>query len=396
MKIILAALCSMLLVGSGATAQNSSNSEDHCEPEIHFEVPEFIEQKLSDGTMKRVGGVIIDTNDKQLVAWLRQGGQVAESASGLIEQVTRLSGTTNLALVSLVTGFTPFLNISMAGFSIIDHINGISAHEAELERIYDRVSEEFQRDREVHLAAALEVAENSLLVTDDDYSRAATVRVNGDLIEARRQLLKDLDIFYSAEVKESSVELALSTQTLAMRVCALGTRLQLNIGNEDAAKDLLSNCVSEQVKQTTRFVKKWLGKRRAYYFHESVDDEHFMLFLNLERWLRGKRDVLPEVVQENRKDFWVHDAIVPLDAPELFFQIDESPLYKITLPSAHISIENLQRLQGMALELESMCGPSFEEWEAFDGGGDVNISREDRYVLLVNSASTDTESDTGS
>ena len=197
-------------------------------------------------------------------------------------------------------------------------------------------------------------------------------------------------------MKESSVDLALSTQTLAMRVCVLGTRLQLNIGNEDAAKDLLSTCVSEQVKQTTRFVKKWLGKRRAFYFHESVDEEHFMLFLNLERWLRGKRDVLPEVVQENRKDFWVHDAIIPLDAPELFFQIDESPLYKTTLPSAHIAIENLQRLQGMAFELESMCGPSFEEWDAFDGDGDVNFIREDRYVLLLNTASTDTESDTES
>lgn len=44
--------------------------------EILFEVPRWIETGLSSGAFKRVGGVIVESASKQVVAWLRDGGAV--------------------------------------------------------------------------------------------------------------------------------------------------------------------------------------------------------------------------------------------------------------------------------------------------------------------------------
>ncbi|MCE2473730.1 MAG: hypothetical protein J4G18_17880 [Anaerolineae bacterium] len=172
MKRIFALMCLVIIAALPASAQSESNAENRCELDAHFEVPEFIEEGLVDGTMERVGGVIRHTDDQQTIAWLRQGGQIGqveESSAGLLEHVTRLSGTGNLAITRVLAGVTPFLNISMAGFSLLEHILGIRAHEAELERIYDRISEEFQRDREVELSAALDYADNIILANNESY-----------------------------------------------------------------------------------------------------------------------------------------------------------------------------------------------------------------------------------
>ena len=406
MNKIIALLCSALIAVSSVSAQSVDDVEYLCGPDDHsgrartpsseqinfavyFEVPEFIETSLSDGSMERVGGVIRFSDDKQVIAWMRQGGQmgqVVESTTGLLAHITQLSGTGNFALGRLISGVSPFLSISMAGFSLIEHIVGIRAHEAELERIYDRVSEEFQRDREVELSAALDYAENILVAKNESYKHEAVAKVTYELGVARSQLLRDLKELLLAEWNQQTAELALNYQVLAMNVCAMSSRLHLEIGEDEAAIDWLSQCVSEQENQTRSFVKKLLGNRRALYFHESVDHEYFERYLNIERWLRGKRDVLPEIVQAYRRSFWDRDALAPLYTGGIRSRIDESPFYETALPNAEALIENFQRLQGIELELKSMCLPTFEEWEAFDGDDGVSIREHDGYVMLVNQA----------
>ena len=267
--------------------------------------------------MERVGGVIRYSDDGQVVAWLRQGGQmgqVAESAAGLLEHITRHSRTEHLALGRLLAGFTPLLNISMAGFSLIEHIVGIRAHEAELERIYDRVSEEFQRDREVELFAALDYAENTFLVKSDAFKHEAVARAAYELAVARSQLNRDLDELLVAEINPENVNLAMSYQILSMKVCAMSVRLRLEIGEDEAATNWLSHCVGEHKIDASRFVSKWLGNHPALFFHESVSDEYFERYLNIERWLRGKRDVLPEIVKAYRSGFWNDESTEKLFA----------------------------------------------------------------------------------
>ena len=397
MKRIFALMCLVIIAALPASAQNKSNAENRCELDIHLEVPEFIEEGLVNGTMERVGGVIRNTDDQQTIAWLRQGGQlgqVAESSAGLLEHVTRLSGSGNLAITRLLAGVTPFLNISMAGFSLLEHILGIRAHEAELERIYDRVSEEFQRDREVELQAALDFAENILLARSDAYKYQAVARATSELGVARKQLLRDLEELLQVENFEETAELAMSYHVLAMKVCIMSTRLHLEIGEEDIAMDELAKCVSEHENHTRNLVRMWLGNYPALYFHESVSDEYLERYLDVERWLRGKRDILKDVVKANRRSFWNEDAVdVLFTRRGMNMVIDEDPFYLQSIPYAEVLIENFQRLKGIKLELNSMCMPTFAEWESFDGDGSFSISEHDGSVMLVSEAILDTESD---
>ena len=360
MKKLIALLCSVMIAALPASAQGGSNVESSCELDIHFEVPEFIEEGLVNGSMERVGGVIIDSDNQQTIAWLRQGGQigqVAESSAGLLEHVTRLSGTGNLALGRLAAAVTPLLNITMAGFSLLEHIIGIRAHEAELERIYDRVSKEFQRDREVELEAALDYAENILLARSDAYKYQAVARATSELGVARKQLLRDLEELLQVEDFEETAELAMSYQVLAMRVCVMSSRLHLEIDEDEIALDELVQCISEHENLSRSSVRTWLGDSPALYFHEAVSDEYFESFLDIERWLSGNHDVLRQVILQNRQDFWKDSVIDPLYARR--GRLEEDPFYEKSLPIAHILIENFKRLRGIKLELNSMCLPAF-------------------------------------
>ena len=390
MKKLITLLCLAMIAALPASAQNRSNAEYSCELDIHFEVPEFIEEGLVNGSMERVGGVIIDSDNQQTIAWLRQGGQigqVAESSAGLLEHVTRLSGGANLALGRLLASVTPVLNISMAGFSLIEHIAGIRAHEAELERIYDRVSEEFQRDREVELEAALDYAENILLARSDAYKYQAVARATSELGVARKQLLRDLEELLQVEDFEKTVELAMSYQVLAMRVCVMSSRLHLEIGEDEIAKDELAQCVGEHENFTRLSVQQWLGDSPALYFHESVGDDFLGSYLEIERWLRGDRNVLWDIIHQYRHDFWDDEATEAIYSDAIVNKgLVEEPFYVDSLPNSEILIENYRRLEGLERELNSMCLPTFAEWEAYDGEDGISLSEHDDHVLLVNTA----------
>lgn len=396
MKKIITSLLLALVAVTCVAAQSEVDSENRCAPnsdqsniDVYLEVPEFIEAGLTNGSMERVGGVISFTDSDQTIARLRQVGQLgqgAEAASSLLERVAILSGQGHLALGRLLAIATPILNISMAGFSIAEHIAGIRVHEAELERIYDRVSEEFQRDRRVELIAALDYTENTFLVESDEYRRAAVAEVNKDLASARAQIAEDLQILLTAETNSENIELATSYQVLSMRVCALGTRLRLEIGEGLAAVHWLSECVKDHRSFARLFVRKWIGNNTAFFFHESVADEYLERYLEVERWLRQKRDVLLTVIHDERRNFWNKDAISILYSGGLNSRLIEPPHYISLLDFAEVVVENLQRLAGYERELNSHCPGSFAEREAMES---ALLDGYDGYVMLVGAIPTD-------
>lgn len=396
MKRSITAILLALVAVTCAAAQVDRDPQNDCalssgqgEITVHADVPEFIEAGLVDGSMERVGGVIRYTDGGQNIARLRQVGQLgqgAEAASSLLERVAVLSGQGHLALGRLLAISTPVLNISMAGYSIAELIAGIRAHEAELERIYDRVSEEFQRDRRVELVAALDYAENTLLVESEEYRRAAVAEVNKDLASARAQLAEDLQILQKAETSAENVELAASSQVLSMRVCALGTRLRLEIGEGQAAAQWLTECVKDHRSLARRFVRKWIGNRTAFFFHESVDDAYLERYLELERWLREKREVLLAVIHDKRRDFWNKDAISSLFTGGLNSRLIEPPHYILPLDFGEVVVENFQRLAGYEQELKSQCLASFVEREAMES---ALLDGYDGFVMLVDTMPAD-------
>lgn len=396
MKKLIALLCFAMIAALPASAQGRSAIKDNCASEdsassvqtpsseqvnveIYFEVPEFIDAGLKNGSLERVGGILRYSDDRQVLAWMRQGGQVGqvvESSGSLLERVVSRPS----ALGSFLGKAVPVLNIAMGGFGLIEQILGIRAHEAELERIYDRVAKEFQRNREVEMLAALDHAENAFVARCDAFKVEAVAQVTYELSVAQAQLVRDLDELLAAETNDANIELATMYQVLAMKVCAVSTRLRLEIGEDAAAIHWLSKCAYNHWVYAEKFVRKWIGDYPALYFHESVSDEYFDRYLDIERWLQGEPDVLAKLIKQHRRYFWDNGALQPLDAPRVGFQIDENPFYLHAIPNAELLIENVQRLRGYELELKSMLLP-FLEWDAYE---EARIDSHGDYVLLVN------------
>ena len=379
-------------------AQADGATEIVCAPEgetgdvaVYAEIPVFIEAGLSDGAMERLGGVIQFSGDGLPVAQLRQIGQVgqgAEAASSLLERVAVQSGQGHLALGRLLASVTPRLNLSMSGFAIIEHIAGIRAHEAELQRIYDRVSVEFQRDRRVELLAALDQAENATRFDNPENIQRAFAVVDAKMGNARLQLVEDLRLLIDADVSPANIELATSYQVLSMRICALGTRLRLEIGENEAAILWLADCVNDHRSFAKRFVRKWLGNRTAFFFHESVEKEYLERYLALESWLRERRDVVLAVIHEKRRDFWKRDAISNLYTGGLNSKLIEPPHYVKLLDSVEILVENFQRLAGYEKELGSVSRWSFAEREEAESAL-LATCEGAGYVMLVSASQSD-------
>ena len=171
-----------------------------------------------------------------------------------------------------------------------------------------------------------------------------------------------------------------------MQAATLIIRAWLEIGEQDLALTWLSGILRGHRERVRLFVRSQLGDRPALYFHESVSDEDFGRYLNVERWLRGKRVVLPEIVQAHRRSFWDGDAVKRLHTGGIGSRLDESPFYETALPRAETLIENYQRLEGFELELKSMTKPTFAEWEAH---AKDQIEGFGGYVMLVDQALLD-------
>ncbi len=386
------ALVSVTCVAAQAERDQESQcaaDRDLSEIVVHTEVPEFIEAGLTDGSIERLGGIIRYTDSGQNIAQLRQVGQIgqgAESASNLLERVVEMSGQGQLALGRLLALATPVLNISMAGYGIVELIAGIRAHEAEIERIYDRVDEQFRRDRRVALLGALDDAENILLYENEVNRNAGFTEVIPSLSTAKRQLDEDLNLLLNSETSDELKKLAASSQVFSMRVCTMSTRLKMTIGEGKGALQWLTDCVADHRSFAKRFVRKWLGNRTAIFFHDSVTDKNLERYLDLERWLQEKRDVLLAVINDERRNFWNNDAISLLYTGGLNSKLIEDPDYIHMLNFSEVMVENYQRLAGYEQELTSQCLSSFVERDAMES---ALLDGYDGYVLLVGAVSAD-------
>ncbi len=364
--------------------------------QVHLEVPQFIEAGLVDGSMERVGGVIRHSDNKQIVAWLREGGQLADDLllkPGLLDDVLRAGGITAKGVGAILGSVFPILDIALAGYLLLEIIGQIDKHRQDMELIYDRLEEEFWQDRLANLVTALKIGRNLSAVKDVSYKRLMAGQVTDRLLEAREHLREESLELLNGEMNDENAEQALRFQILSMQAAILIVRSWLEIGEKDLALKWLGGILRGHRERVRLYVRAQLGNLRALFFHESVSDEYFERYLNVERWLRGKRVVLPEIVQAYRHSFWDGEAIKRLHTGGIGSRLDESPFYETALPRAEILIENYQRLEGFEQELKSMCLPTFAEWEAYDGDGNVSISEHDGYVMLVNAASLDAEGD---
>ena len=175
---------------------------------VHLELPPTIESGLANGSMERVGGVIRHSESKQIVAWLREGGQLADDLllkPGMLDDVLRATGTTAKGVGTILAAVFPILDIALAGYLLLEIIAQIDQHRQNMELIYDRLEEEFWQDRLANLVTALKIGRNLSVVKDMSYKRLMAGQVTDRLLEAREHLREEFLELLHSEMNEGKL-----------------------------------------------------------------------------------------------------------------------------------------------------------------------------------------------
>ena len=356
--------------------------------EVLLEVPPAIVQGLANGTLERVGGVIRNSRNGQIVAHLREGGQISSNSQltqGLMGGLLGHAGMSSATISTIIFGTARILNTAIAGFTLLKMIQRFQALEKQVQATYERMGTEFNQDRQIDLESALASVRNMIEAEGDSYKQEAP-GLNRDLDKARRHILRDVDAVLLEDSPDPGQSQNAQDALLgAMHVDTMGIRCHLEIDEHKLARDQLKDVLEEHKKRTQTFVLKWLGAHPARYFHEKVTDEDLARYIRIEGWLRGKDDVLMELVETYRHDFWNEDAIKSIKPRRsLRSRHSKEPTHHLTaLTQAELLIENFQRLEGFEGELNAIERLGLKEWEDLASAADFNIDEHNDYVLLV-------------
>ena len=366
--------------------------------EVLLEVPTKIEEGLADGTLERVGGVIRHSKNGQIVAHLREGGQISSNpqlTQGLMGGLLGHAGMSSATIRHIILR-TTVLNTAVAGFTLLMMVNRIRGYFEkqfkDLEKQIKGISAEFDQDRWNKLASALESIRDVAEAESDSY-KLDVPKLNRELNEGRKHILHDVDaVLHKDSLDPEQGQIAQAYLLEAMHVDTMRIRCYLEIDEHQMARDRLKDVVEEHKKRTQTFVLKWLGAHPARYFHELVDIEDLKRYIRIEGWLNhGKDDVLMDVIKKCRGDFWNQDAIQDIKPKRsLRSRHPKEPTHHLTaLTQAEILIENFQRLEGFEGELDAIERLGLKEWEdlnntdVFNIEDDFNIAEHNDYVLLV-------------
>jgi hypothetical protein len=389
--------------------------------EVVFDVPKWIEKGLASGVLKRVGGVIVRSGSRQVVAWLRDGSainkiinvgsnvpspfgvllsagrsavtlwdnrmtrnavnavgqqvaQVAGQINGVSQQISQLTLLTNF----MVTGQVINLGLSAATFyATMKRLDKLSN---EIIHLGEQIHIEFDRDRDVRFKRALQAARD-VFESENASHRDHAIRSAVDgLFEARENFLIDFDSFVTHG--DSYAQLQLARHSLIRAMYAAVSRIRCYIAAEDfnLAKQRLSEDIPLLRDYSQRLINTLLGDHPAVFMHRDVSPEDMDRFLQIQRWMyQDDPFTLPEdgkivfaIMNDLRKDFWNVDLVQdqyenPLQQfarrPAQTFGGHISKLVD-RLSESEVIIENCQRIFGFGAELQSLPF-NFQDWERF-------------------------------
>lgn len=356
---------------------------------VELEVPDDIAKGLLNGTLERVGGVIRFADSKQVVAWLREGGNMSRNVSSgmnLLPSLLRAAGM-NAKSIAVVAGAVtiagPLLDVGITAFTIYRLQRRIESLKQEIADIYDRLDQNFEKAKAAKLDAALYLAGQFLNAEDIDIRRGMLHGVIQGLVLAEKELLQDI----SSALNENKLSLAGKLIDCAISVDTMAARCADDFGQQELAINSLKENVAVLRPHVDRLLLRLVGGQPALYFHRSVSEDYLDRYMQIRAWLSGEKDVWETVAKEARKNFWNEKAIKRLFRERRRFlhvwhEQREDPFYIEALPRAEELIESFQRFESYALDLESPDRPS-RDLETLSAEAAQRLADHDDYVLLI-------------
>jgi hypothetical protein len=195
---------------------------------VVFDVPALVAQGLMNGSLERVGGVVRDASNKQVVMWLQEGGSEASKA---LAQPPLAGGANALAAANPLLA-TANLGVSVAGFALVlQQLNRISDQIRAVEAKVDRVSNKLDDQALAQLKAGINACQNAVELQDP----TLRIQMAGQALttlHAARQFFNQQVVRSAAEAEAASAEyVGLAFVALAAEV---QTYLQLDEGDKAA------------------------------------------------------------------------------------------------------------------------------------------------------------------
>lgn len=332
---------------------------------VLFSVPPAIETGLATGQLQRVGGVIVDSTSKQVVAWLRE--------TSLISEITPQMTSNLLGMMGLVSTIVPVLNLGILTFgfnSIYMRLNNIVD---EINKHRDLILAEFARDRETQLKVTLETVHD--VFEGDDELRASALRSALDgLIAVRENLMKDFEKILQGEIAiHKKLRLAQYLLAYAMYIEATRIRCYIVAHQEKLARKKITEMLPLFRDACIKFISACVGDHPALFLHKDFEDDVVSRFFRVQFWLKQDDDnrIIFEILNQLRADFWNVDLVNDkFDSP--LHQLLRKPIstwqeqvqqLKLGLEYAEAMIEDYHRLEGFELELRVKRLISIDEFD---------------------------------
>ena len=356
---------------------------------VVFDVPAAIANGLANGSLERVGGIVRFADNKQIVAWLQESRNFSNHAtagSALLSKLLAAVGT-NAGTVETLTSVgslgLDLVDMTVTLYMIYKIDRRIDSLQKEIGALCNLIETLNEKQNYVAINVALDQA-NVFLKTDSVVDRDGMFQaVIHDLVRAEKTLLADI----AHDLDANKLSEAGHLIDCAILIDWIAAYCAVEFGRDDQATLRLDMNTTSLKPHVQRLGQNLVGENPALYFHESVSDDFLDRYIQIRAWLDGDVNVWERVVKQARKDFWNDDSVGRLFRERRKFlhvwpKLRDEPFYKENIPRAERVIENFQRLEGYAIQIESLQRP-YRNYEVISKLAGKRLADHDDYVLVI-------------
>ncbi len=208
---------------------------------VTFALADWIAKGLADGTFERVGGVIREVGNKQVVTWLREYGSnssanAAISGKGFADVNGRLGSMEsqigeigqnilrNQGILQITTAASVLnLGVSVMGFAVIaQRLQEIEQQLKQAQELLNKIDRKIDLSFYANFRAAIELAINAFTMTKPENRRSSALQAINRFLEAEHIYTEytDIEIEQQSQIADEFL-LTLSLAYLAEARCYL-------------------------------------------------------------------------------------------------------------------------------------------------------------------------------
>ncbi|TVP64163.1 MAG: hypothetical protein EA343_06015 [Nodularia sp. (in: Bacteria)] len=208
---------------------------------VTFALADWIAKGLADGTFERVGGVIREVGNKQVVTWLREYGSnssanAAISGKGLADVNGRLGSMEsqigkigqnillNQGILQITTAASVLnLGVSVMGFAVIaQRLQEIEQQLKQAQELLNKINRKIDLSFYANFRAAIELAINAFTMNKPENRRSSALQAINRFLEAEHIYTEytDIEIEQQSQIADEFL-LTLSLAYLAEARCYL-------------------------------------------------------------------------------------------------------------------------------------------------------------------------------